>query len=299
MWQHKILAALGILDILLTSSGLAARALAGLMFETLERIPTFGPIVQQMPTPPRLVTLGQIGELYRLVAPYGTGGWLGLVTGAAVIAIALAVLGLTIEGGIIAAVGEIEQGHRPSVGRVFRAGWRRILPMVVIASVPAIPLTLGAILVVAAASGAIQSAGGLSALSASAELAQTVGARVTLVALAVLCPTGLITPPLALLSVMAYRPCILEELGAAASLRRAWGVLRARLGAVLLLVAISLGVSLMATTLTSLPDLLAEVFLPAIGVMWLVQGMARATTLILWTLGWKAWTAGEGLSRAR
>jgi hypothetical protein len=298
IWTHKFLAALGVLDIVLTSSGLTARVLAGLLVQLTPTFPDplglWAPIVARLPPPP--VTLGQLGGVYQLVSAYGAAGWIALIGATAIIVIVFAVIGIVIEGGIIAVVGEIERVTAPSALGVFASGWRRALPMVIIASVPAIPLTLGAIVVIVVGTAIIQSAGGLLAISGSPALAQQVLGSLLLLALATLCPLSLITWPLELLSVLAYRACMLDHQDASTSFRRAWGVLRARPGPVLVLVALSYGVSLLASALAYVPDRLALVFLPAIVIVWLIGGVARTFYLTLWTLGWQALTAGEHVS---
>jgi hypothetical protein len=298
VWQHKSLAALGVLDIVLTGSGLPARVFGGLLLQWLlylpERSGLWALVVAGMPPP--LVTLGQLGELIRLISPYGLSGWIGLIGGAIIGLIAFAVIGIVIEGGIMVAVGEIEQQKSPTIRGVFSSGWRRALPLVVIASIPAIPLTTGAVLVVVIATTLLQSQGGLAALGANPALAQQLIGWILPASLAILFPLGLVTWPLALLGVLAYRACMLDHASWQDSFRRAWGVLRARPGPALLLVAISYAVSILAGTVATLPNQLALIFLPAIVIVWIIDGIARTYYLVLWTLGWRAWTIREGVS---
>ncbi len=298
VWKHRLLAALGILDVILTGSGLLSRALSDLLLQALFYSPELrgqlAPLAGMLSAP--LVSIGQLGELYRLVSPYGTAGWVGLIGGAVVVLIALAVIGLVVEAGFIAVVGEVDPEKPVSLRGVFAAGWRRILPMVVIASIPAIPLTVGATLVVVAGTLMARGAGGVAALSSDPALAQQVAASVTLAGLAILCLPGLITLPLALLVVLAYRACILEGLGALASYRRAWQAVRARPGPVMILVVIGWVVSILANTVSFLPEQLTLIFLPAIALVWIIQGVARAYYLALWTCGWQALRPGEASS---
>lgn len=299
LWRHKLLAALGILDVILTSSGLASRAVGGLLADFFVQIPAMRPFMAPFagaaPTP--LIRIGQLGELYRRVSPYGVPGWIGLIVGIVVALIALAVIGLVIEGGVIAAVDRAADEKPITLGDVFAAGWRRILPMVVIASIPAIPETVGAALVVGIGTLIVQNAGGLAALGASPGLMQHTIGTLALLALAILGPLGLITFPLALLSVLAYRACILGGLNAFAAFRQAWSALRNNPGPALALVAVSYGVSLLAGAVGYLPGLLADLFLPAIVLLWLIDGVARAYYLALWTVGWRVMAAGNQTGR--
>src|SRR5512139_3314166 len=83
MWQHKVLAAMGILDIVLMDSGLADRAVSDLLARFLFAVPALreplAPLAPYIPAP--LIGIGQLGDLYRLVSPYGTAGWVGLIGG--------------------------------------------------------------------------------------------------------------------------------------------------------------------------------------------------------------------------
>jgi hypothetical protein len=296
LWQHKTLAALGSLDIVLTGSGLLARTLVDWLLQLALLSPALqdrlGPLAGRLPSP--LISIGQLGELYRRMSPYGTGGWVGLIGGVCLMLIALAVTGVAIEGGIIAAASEIDRGAQARIRAGLTTGWRRILPMVVIASVPAIPLTVGAIVVILIGTGMAQGAGGLAALAGSPSLAQQVVSQLSLIGLAVVCPLAAVTLPLALLNVLAYRACMLEGTDAVASFRRAWQVLRARPGPVLVLILVSYGLSLLAGAVATVPNQLALIFLPAALLVWLIQGIARGYYLVVWTLGWRAWTGPDG-----
>src|SRR5690348_10068708 len=93
MWKHKVLAALGILDIILTSSGLLERVFDGWIGEVI------GPSLesQDLPffkLPPPLIPLDQAREAARWLLSYGPAGWIGPLVAFIVVLIILAVCGL-------------------------------------------------------------------------------------------------------------------------------------------------------------------------------------------------------------
>ncbi len=293
-WQRRVLWALGVLLIVLTSSGLFGRALSGLSVEYMQTQPGFRMPASFPGLPPPLVTLGQIGDAYSAISSLGAVGWVGVIVGGVILLVGIGLLALVMVGGLIVAGAEREGQPSPGFGAALGAGRERLWPMVIIASIPAIPVTVAAIVIVIIATIMISSSGGIDALSS----AQGVNIILSLycVLLLLLCPASLVTSALQLLAGLAYRACMLEKLGAIDSLRRAWQVLKANFGPAALLAVLHLGVGIGTGVIVSLPLNLSYTFLPAIAIVWAVQGIARAATMEMWTLAWQGWTEARPIA---
>jgi len=293
VWRQRNLWALGVLFVALSNSGLFARAFNGWAFDYLRREPGFR-LPQYFPElPPGLIPLDRVGEAFRAINTLGPAGWVGFGVASLILLIAIGVAAIVTLGAMVAAGAEREDGAVLSMSAALKTGWRRAWPMIIIASIPAIPLTLAMTLVVIASALVINASGGFAALADSALMARTLLAVIGF-SVVVLCPASLATIALQLAAGLAYRACVMDGTGALDSFRRAWQVLKANFGSAALLAVLHVGIDLGAGALISLPLNLSYVFLPAIVIVWLLRGAARAFTLELWTLAWQGWTEAKG-----
>lgn len=287
-WRRRSLWMLGFAYAALTGGELFGKLAEGPVLESLNRIPEINSIPYWPELPPGLITLRQVGDALVAINNLGVLGWIGIFTALAVILIAVGVAVIIDFGAMIVAGSDQRDGTLVSS---LCMSLRRFWPMVVIASVPAIPITIGAIIWVLAAWGMVASSGGIDALSQNSGQVDQVLVILYAAACILLCPLSIITIALQWLAGLAYRACMLDGLNAVESFRIAWNVLRANFGSAVLVGVLSLAVGVVAGLVSEVPSNLFSVFLPAVVLIWLVQGAARIFLVTLWTVVWQSWTA--------
>ncbi len=290
-WKHKMLLSLGILLAALSGSGASDSLLLNAI--PLQRIQReLGGIVT-LPNLPRLPAprLGELlREVYGLAGQFGIGGLIALTITLLIIGVIVGVLVIVLRGGLIAASAEADQTGETSLRSALRQGWRSTWRLIVIASVPAIPITIAAIAAALIGWVVVRQAGGFNTLALAGEVRRAFGVRLLMLTILVLCPFSLVTTALSLLRPFADRACILEDRGALTSYRRGWEVLRAHPGDAILLALFQLVVQVAVGSLVSIPRLAAAVCFIAAPLLWIVFGLFRTYFLVVWTLVWRGWT---------
>jgi len=294
VWRRRMLLVMGALLTVLTSSGLFEHAFGGALLEFVRRIPGFEVMARLPELSPGLVSLEQVGQAFGAINTLGTGGWIGFGAACLTVLIGAGVAAMVVFGGMIAAGAERDDEVRRGFGAAIGAGWRRAWPMIIIVSIPAIPATLGAIVIIGAATLAISAAGGIGVLSNGSAVGVTIVLVLALLTLAVMIPVLVATVGLRLVSELAYRACMLDGTGAIDSFRLGWRRFTDHIGEAAILAALTVGLDVVAGLVVSLPDNLSYVFLPAILIMWSVEGVVQAYTTEMWTLAWQEWAKTEG-----
>lgn len=292
LWKHKFLILLGVLLALCSGEG-SARFASTRLLRYLPVEP--GSLIARVPgleaLPASLLPETDPAALSRFVARLGPRG-LVILFSLSLLLIALGVLGLTLRGSLIAGVDRLETGREASVGRAWRDGWRQAWRLIVIASIPPIPITLAAILIVAGLTIFIHATGGVERLGETLSAPLIVPA-LAMASLTVTALLGLATLALLLLWPLAERACLMEDRRPVESYRRGWQVLRANPGSWLLLFLVQWGVRAAFSSLLLIPGLLVTLCFAFIPLVWLIGGTGKAFSSALWTLAWGQWTAGE------
>jgi hypothetical protein len=291
LWKNKFLIALGALIALVGGEGTTRSVTAALLrylpvdSEALaEGIPGLEAVAALLPrTDP--------DALPRLLGRLGIKGLLALFGASILLLIVVGVIVLVTRGGLIAGVDQVESGGETGFGKAWRVGWKRAWRLIIVASIPPIPITLAANLIVIGLTVFIEATGGVESIgeTLSAPLAIP---GLALPVLALTCPLALVSAGLALLWPLAERACVLEDRRALDSFRRAWQVFRANPGPALLLLLIQWGVHLALSSLLFLPGLLVALCFLFVPLVWVISGAGKALSSALWTLAWREWAAG-------
>ncbi len=230
-----------------------------------------------------------LGRLLGWVDVHGTAGWASLVIGVVLLGIAAGVTAIVARGALIASAGAVE----PSIGlgAALRAGWGKAWRLILIASIPPIPVTIAAILIVVLATMVIKLTGGVEALAGSAELQQQVGGGLLIASMVVLFPFLIVTYALGLLSTLADRACMLEDQRVIASYRRGWEMLRANGGSAVMLTLLHLVASSVIGSALALPGMLSMLCFAIMPLLWIAHGIETTFFVTLWTLAWREWAA--------
>jgi hypothetical protein len=290
--EYLFLPLLGTLLVVL--SGGELNRLANLIYALRHpsRFPVVGANLRELLRSAILETLAPARAVFQWVGTrFGPAGLAGFIIGALLLAIAVGVLILVARGGLIAATDKIASTGDSSFGAALRAGWGRAWRLIIIASIPPIPVTLGAILVVIVATLMLRQPGGLSFVDRPAEVWSRLGGAPAVATICIMLPLGLISFSLGLLRHLADRACVLENKGAIASYRRSWEVFREHGGDVLLLLVIQLVLEIAIWLVLLVPNALISLCAALLLPLWVVQGAKKAFFIALWTLAWREWTS--------
>ncbi len=198
------------------------------------------------------------------------------------VGLALWVLGVTARGALINAVDLIDGGGTSTLGDSMRAAWAKVMRLVGIGLVPAIP----GVAVFLAAAALSATFVGMQGFSGDAfEQMFSPGLGITLVA--VLCVAGLLSFVLGILRTFAERAAMIEDRPVFESYSRGWQILRSNLGTALLMFIIQVGISIV-LGLVLLGPTLCCIFWPIVLV---INGGITAYFSTLWTLVWREWTS--------
>lgn len=213
---------------------------------------------------------------------------LGIIGVGLIMLIASAVLALIASGGLISSTDRIEAGKEADIREAFRAGWRRGLELVLVASIPPIPLLIGLIAATILIGGFFGRAGVPSSLTEAREaiLANT---TLSITLAAILFPLLALSLGLGFIQVLAYRACMLEEANATASFRRGWQIVRKHLLPVVTLTLIDLSTQFILNLLLAVVGLVTLICLPLRLVLWIIGGTVAAFLSCMWTLAWREW----------
>jgi len=228
--------------------------------------------------------------LFNLASRFGIGGWVALIVLVLLVLILIGIILLLARGMIIAGSAEADAAGSTSFGSAFRTAWNRLLRLILIASIPPIPITIAAIIIVIIATFVIRRAGGIAMLSTPGEIRQQLGLTLILISALIALPFALITSVLALLRGLADRACVTENRATIDSFRRGWHVAKENAGPVLILALFQLGIQIIAGAVLILPRFLAGFCLLLAPILWIVYGIMHTYFLSVWTLAWHEWT---------
>jgi hypothetical protein len=285
VWRNKFMLVLGVLIAVLSGegdSGLLRNVLA--RFRNIPQMPKVPEIVS-LPTPLELTQI-----LFERAIPYGIAGIAAVILLILLVLIVIGVIAIVARGAIIYAASTIDMDQPITVLGAIRAGWRKAWQLILIATIPPIPITLAGIIIVLIATVMLYRAGGSEFLNAPVEMKRRIIGGLLAVSAIIACPFGLITGLLGLVRHFADRACVLEDKKAILSFRRGWEVLRANAGSALLFVLFQLGIELVARSVLTLPRFIAGFCVLITPLLWVVLGVLRAYFTTLWTLVWRRWT---------
>lgn len=291
IWRNKFMLMFGIL-IAALSGAAGENPLPRLLLDG--RLPS----TPLLPIPRRLAQIlvlpspeAVIRWLFIQTIDYGIPGLIALISLILIILILIGVLIVVIRGALIAAAATLDADQPITFRAAIMEGWRKAWRLILIATIPPIPITIAAIIAVLIAIGIILANGGRDFLTASADVQQRVISIIALISLALACPFGVITFLLSALSHFADRACVLEDARAIPAFRRGWDVLSVNAGSVLVLLIFQLAITAAANILLFIPRAAASFCFPLVPILWLAVGLMRAYFITLWTLAWQRWTA--------
>lgn len=171
----------------------------------------------------------------------------GALCFAFILGIALWLLRLTAEAGLIDAASRLDAGQKVTFGDAMSAGWQRIWRMVglsllmfgvVLAVILAVMLIFG-LSIGGSIAGAAASSGDAGGLFAA------IGVGLGLLLCCVICGIALLAIVLGVIYIFAQRAIVLEDRGVVDGVRRGWEVIRANLGEVIILLILFLLLNLL------------------------------------------------------
>lgn len=282
IWARKHLMVLGTLFVIVTSSVRLQDMLIG---------PLIKPLLHLYDIPSDWLPLADYDWFARLLAwveAHGIAGWAGLVVGSVLLGITLGVIAIVSRGALIASAGAVDTPI--SLGAALKAGWRKAWRLIIIASIPPIPVTIAAILIVVLATVVIKQAGGVDVVSSSADLQRQVGGGLLVASTVLLFPFIVATYVLGLLSTLADRACVLENCRVIESYRRGWEMLRLNVKSAAMLALLHLIAGSVIGSALALPDMLSVLCFAVAPLLWIANGVVLAFFITLWTLAWREWT---------
>ena len=284
MWNKKHLMALGTLFVIVTGGVRLQDVLVG---------PLIKPLLALFDIPADLLPLADYEWLIRLLIwgeAHGLGGWLSLVIGVVLLGILLGVTAIVTRGSLIASAAQADKGEGTSLGSALKTGWRKAWRLIIIASIPPIPITIAIIIIVILVTVVVTQSGGIDALTRSEELQLQVGGGLAVVSTIILIPFSIATFALGLLSTLADRACVLEDCKVLEAYRRGWEVLHADFASAFLLALLHLVVGSTIGSLLALPEMLSMFCFAIVPLVWIVDGIEKTFFIALWTLVWREWT---------
>ncbi|MBN1429484.1 MAG: hypothetical protein JXB07_14010 [Anaerolineae bacterium] len=282
IWTKKYLMVLGTVFVIVTR---------GVRLQDMLIGPVLKPLLELcgVPNAERLPLADYVWFIRFLVwiSEHGIVGWIGLIIGTLLVAIMLGIVAIVARGALIASAGETETPINWK--GAIKAGWRKAWRLLIIASIPPIPVTVAAILIVILAAVVILQVGGVDALSRSADLQQQVGGGLMVASMVILFPFFIATYILALLSTLAERACVLEDRQVFESYRRGWEILRANFVPAALLALLHIVIETLIGPLLTVPEILSMFCLVLMPLVWIVGGIEISFFITLWTLAWCEW----------
>jgi hypothetical protein len=222
-------------------------------------------------------------ELARLLAA-GVISLVAVLCVAGLFAVGVAIVARTAQGMIIAGAGPDD---RP-LAEALRTGWMRTRRLIVIISIPPIPITLGGILTLLIVMIATMVAGATGDPPVVVAYLKSAAWLPPLLAM-INGPLLLATIGLGLVRGLADRACVLEDRRAVESFRRGWTVLRAHTRPFAVLLAGQVIAALLVGWGLHLPRLLSPALIVLQPLNWIVGGLLVAWFSAMWTVAWEAW----------
>lgn len=275
IWNNKFLILLGILVALGGSGGGGVSSTINFSSDLLDGdIPS--PFTYNFDTPYFNGDLGSLAVVAIIL----------LVLLMMVVGLAFWVITTISQGGLIFGADKINQGGITNFSEAFSMGWKRVMRLIGIGLVPAIPMLLlaffGLISLFLYVGPGRWIDGGIAQQASNWVFAG--------IAMVLICVLGLASTVLGLLSTLAYRACMLEDMGVIDSYRRGIEVLRQELGSVIILFLLQLVVRIGIGLALFVPNILMSLCCVLWPVLLIVQGGIAAYFSTLWTLAWSEWT---------
>jgi len=190
------------------------------------------------------------------------------------------------RGGLVSSVETIETGGSSSFGDGWRAGWRKLWPLVGINVVPVIPMLVAMFLGLLVLFFNV----GVRGLTNMPQIANLMIGGSAAILIAMFCLLAPVTIILGLLRTFAVRACMLEQQGVWASYKRGWNVAMENLGSALILALLQLAISIGVGVLMIGPSLFMIFCCLLWPIFFLIQGAISAYFSTVWTLAWSEWT---------
>lgn len=295
VWRRKFLVVIGTLIALLSGEGLADGILSRLVGQLYASLgitlpPPFAPAGDG------LFASADTQAVFAWLVDNGMRGAILLTVLVLFVMAILLTLVLILYGAMIAGVGHLERGEVTGFGRAVRQGWRRAWHLLIAASLPPIPITIAANLIVIGWWVFIAATG-------VSRLGETLGRPgvapgLLLSMIVIMLPFGLASFFLAVLWPVAARACVLDDMRAVESFRRSWAILKAQPGPVILLLLIEGALRTALSTVLLLPRLAAMVCVAALPVVWVLSGVEKALASALWTVWYESQATSHAPSMA-
>lgn len=291
IWTKKYLVVLGTVFVIVTS---------GLRLQDLLFGPVIKPLFELFDLPGTellpVTNTDWLARLLRWVAEHGTAGWASLVIGVVLLGMSIGVIAIVVRGALIASAGAVD--NPTGLVDALKAGLSKAWRLIIIASIPPIPVTIAAILIVVLATIVIRQAGGVNSLSGSEALQQQIGGGLLAASLVILFPCSIVAYALGLLSTLADRACVLEDRRVIESYRRGWEMLRANMESAVVLALLHLIAGSVIGSALVLPGILSMLCFAITPLLWIAYGIEKAFFITLWTLAWRQWTGGFTIAKS-
>jgi len=284
IWNKKHLMVLGTLFVIVTS---------GVRFQDMLVGPLIKPLFALYDVPADWLPIADyewFASLLIWVEAHGLAGWLSLVIGVMLLGIVVGVTAIVARGALIASAGEVST--ITNLGAALKISWRKAWRLIIIASIPPIPVTIAVILIVILVTVVIQHSGGIDELAGSEELQVQIGGVLMIASAIILLPFSVVTFALGLLSTLADRACILEDCKVIESYRRGWEMLRGNVASAVLLALLHIVAGSVIGSLLFVPEMLSMLCFAVVPLLWIVEGIEKTFFITMWTLAWREWTGG-------
>ncbi len=203
-----------------------------------------------------------------------------------ILALVFWIIGTTSRGGLINGANTLSQGQTTNFRESFQAGWAKILRLIGIGLVPAIPVLILAVIALSS----VGIYGGFSRVLTEGELITAPRTGMFLPVGILACVLVPLTLGLSLLRTFANRACMLEDEGVFGSYKRGFNVLLENLGPAIVLFLIQIAISIGLWIILLLPGIVIALCCLLWPVLLLAQGTFAAWYSTLWTLAWNQWT---------
>jgi len=216
----------------------------------------------------------------------------GLGCLALIVGIALWILRLTAEAGLIDAASRLDAGQKVTFGEAMRAGWGKIwsllgLGLLMFGIVAAIILVV--VLIFGVSIGGTV-AGGIAAGEDMAGLFTALGAGLVGLLCCVICGIALLALVLTVIYIFAQRAIVLEDRGVFDAISRGWEIIRANLGEVIILLIIFMFLGFVVSAIVALVSLPLAALSFGPGAWRLFSGASLGPLeIILMVVGGLAW----------
>lgn len=222
---------------------------------------------------------------------------IGIFCLALIVGIIIWVLNRTSEGGLINGVDTIDGGGASSFSLAFRAGWSKIVTLLLIAIIAAIPIIVLAVVVAAMLASYMASGQGelLRDAIRGGNVDRAIRAIITnsgflLGILAVFCPLVVLSWITKAVALFADRACVIEGKGLVESFQRGYEVLRDHLGNAIALYLLQIVIGIVIALVLALPSFAIALCCFLWPILWVISGTIEAYFSTVWTLAWREWT---------